>query len=83
MKKGKYSKIGMNSGFNSHGQSIRLAVTSRKEAIRKNEILRAMGIAAEHVVKNDGDLMPLVYHTPRGRKEALRAHGFDPHEANA
>lgn len=79
----KYSKIGMNSGIDSHGQSIRLAVTTREEAIKRNEQLRELGIAAEHPVKADGQLMPLVYRDRQGRKDALKAFGFDPEDANS
>lgn len=68
----KYSKIGMNSGIDSHGQSIRLGVASKAEAIKRNEQLRELGIAAEHPVRSDGEIMPLVYRDKKAREEAHR-----------
>jgi hypothetical protein len=66
-----------------HGRSIRLAVSTKADAIRRNEELRAAGVDAHHDVLPDGQLSPLIYGSRGGRKGALRAMGFDPEEANA
>lgn len=78
MAKGKYSKIGVNSGINGHGQSIRLALTSRDAAIQQNQVLKEMGIAAEYPVRKDGELMPLVYRDRSARKRVADALDLPP-----
>lgn len=66
-----------------HGRSIKLAVATKADAIRRNEELRAAGVDARHEVLPDGQLSPLIYGSRKGRKDALRAMGFDPEDANA
>ena len=61
-----------------HSESLGLAVTSREEAIKRNEQLAREGIAAEYRVGKDGDLMPLQFRDRNGRKEAHKSFGvFD------
>jgi hypothetical protein len=60
----------------SHGESIRLAVASKEEAIKRNEELKSLGIAAEHPVRADGQLMPLVYRDRQARVEVAKAFGL-------
>lgn len=55
--------------------NVSLAVTSREEAIKRNEFFRQHGIAAEQEVKADGEPMALIYRTARGEEEANRALG--------
>jgi hypothetical protein len=57
----------------SHGQSIRLAVANKEQAIQRNEELKALGIAAEHPIRADGQLMPLVYRDRSARKKVAEA----------
>lgn len=52
-----------------------LAVTSKEEAIKRNEYFRAHGIAAEQEVRGDGERMALIYRTPKGEEQANAALG--------
>jgi hypothetical protein len=61
-----------------HSSSMALAVATKEEALRRNEQFREQGIAAEHPIREDGQVMPLEFRDRNGRKQAYRALGvFD------
>jgi hypothetical protein len=64
-----------------HSQSMGLAVTSKEEALRRNEELRQAGIAAEHPIREDGQIMPLEFRDREGRRRAHEAFGVGDFDA--
>lgn len=58
---------------NVHSQSIGLAVSDVEQARERNEFFRQQGIAAEHPIGKNGELMPLQFRDRNGRREAHRA----------
>jgi hypothetical protein len=65
-----------------HGRSMSFAVANSEEAKKRNQEFKEMGIAAHYEIKPNGQIAPLVYESRQGRRDAVKAMGFDPEDHN-
>ncbi len=66
---------------NIHSQSVGLAVSDVQQAHERNEFFRQNGIAAEHPIGKNGEIMPLQFRDRNGRREAHRILGVHDRDA--